>query len=655
MSTTPFGTGQGARVLDRYLLEAPLPARLGGQAWLAEDPQRGARVEVHLLEANPAREGAFPQVRLAIERLSHVPGRSLARPLQLEWDEEGRLVLVLEYHDGRALSTLLAHRPARPDEAREVLRGLLHALGVAARVGLHHGRLTPARVLLGAENQVALLDLGLSPLLEPAPQEAPWQAPGEARGVRADAYAVAVIGLELLCGARPERGRPLPVPAPAAEAVGRPFIEALERLARADGSAQVFDAGALLGLLPPRRTRARRSRYTLSEVWDGDIGGGTARLLKLALSPQYEQRMPEEIRGNPAEAESEAGRDELEFLSTLPGVFLTPRPAPTRAGAQAADPEQTLPPSVPAPTISPPPAPPATPAPAPTVRLPREVPGLDQETIEEPPPEGAAPGLQPGGPSGLTTLAPSAAPPPVAPPPAAPRHTAPLLLRAGRAPQVVFLIPARGGQARLGRERGNDLVLRAFKGQEVDGVDSNRISRRHVTFSWQRGAFQIQDEKSTYGSSLDGRRLGPGEATPLGSGSSFALRLGDGVLTFRGRCWPETGALRLLRDDATGHQYVALLGEHGTVVRVGSGADQDALLLPPEGGVRPGHALLRVDPASGALQIAAGEGSVSAGGHSLPPGVWADLIGVQLGGVRLAARTLSSPYDFFSPAASLTV
>lgn len=652
MTTSPSraGTGPGARVLDRYQLEAPLPPRLGCEAWLAEDGERGARAEVHLLTATPAREVAFPQVRQAIERLAQVPGRALARPLQLEWDDAGHLVLALEYHDGRSLATLLAHRPARPDEGREILRGILHALVLAARVGLHHERLTPARVLLGAENQVALLDLGLAPLLEPAAEDQPWSAPGEARGLRGDAYAVAVIGLELLTGQRPQRGQPLPATPPGAvEAVGAPLVDALARLARADGSAQVFDPGALLALLPARRTRARRSRYTLSEVWDGDIGGGTARLLALALSPEYQDRMPEEIRGRAADSAPDPASDELQFLSTLPGVFLTP-PAPA-----APDPPPAPPPVVaPGPTISddltlPPAAPQVK-----TVVLPRPTPApappsapVDRgelETVNEPPPQQ----------SGLTTLAPSLAPAPLPARPAGPPPpTVPLLLRAAPTREAVFLVAAPG-QVRLGRERGNELVLRAFKGVEVDGVGSNRISRRHLTLLHAAGAFLVRDEKSTYGTTLDGRRLGPGQDTPLAAGD-FGLRLGEGVLDLRGRAWPASGAIRLLRADDTGHQYVALLGAPGTVVRMGSGADDDALLLPGQAGIVPGHALLRVDPRTGGFQIARGEGPVRAGGQLLPPGTWSDLIGVELGGVRLVARSLSLPYDFFSPAAGLSL
>lgn len=659
---TASSSAPGALVLDRYRLEAPLAAVRPGfgaggeqvEAWLGEDAERGARVEVHLLPATPVRERAFAQVRATIERLAGLPGRALARPLRLEWGEDGRLVLVLEYHDGRALSTLLANRPSRPDEAREVLRGLLHALALAARAGLTHGRLSPARVLLGAENQVALLDLGLEPLLEPDEGEAPWRAPGQARGARADAFAIAALARELLTGQRPTRGQPLaPVPVEAAAAVGPAFLDAVERLLRADGSAQVFDAGALLGLLPPRQGRARRSRYTLSEVWDGDIGSGTARLMKLAVSPEYERRMPEEIRGQAGPADQPPGeRDELQFLSTLPGVFVAPRPAPVVEPAPPAPPPPAPPPAAPAPA---PPAPTpeddpartlppsdvrATPAgwgsatapQARTVVLPRVSPPEPQPTVVTAPPE---PGPAPR----------SSAPPRPAPP---------LLLRAGRAPQAVFLIPGTLGQARLGRERGNDLVLRAFRGQEVDGVDSNRISRRHLTVSWSQGRFELTDEKSTYGTSLDGRRLPPGGPTAL-PGGAFALQLGEGVLAFRGRAWPELGALRLTREDATGHVYLLLLGSQGTPLRVGSAADDDPLLLPAEGGVRPGHALLRADPRSGHWQIGAGEGPVSAGGANVPRGAWTELIGVQLGQVRLGARTLTIPYDFFSPVSGLAV
>lgn len=629
----PETLAAGALLLDRYRLEAPLASRLSSsEAWLAEDPQSGARVEVHLLAGTPERERAFPPVRAVMEKLAAAPSRAIARPLRLEWGEDGRLVLVLEYHDGRALSTLLAARPTRPDEAREVLRGLLHALAHATRAGVAHGRLTPARVLLGAENQVALLDLGIAPLLDPAEAEAPWRAPGEARGARADAFAVAVIAYELLSAKRPERGRALPPISPEmSAAVGKPFLEAIERLARADGSATVFDAGALLGLLPARRSRGRRGRYGLSEVWDGDIGSGTARLMKLAIAPEYQGRMPEEIRGNAVDADDGDGPDELKFLTTLPGVF--PRTPP---------PSQPKPPDPPKPVDPPKPAlektlPPSdvqsvsgTPTIVRTVVLPRGQPRpvVDPEaTIVEKPP----------------TIS-------IKVTPAAPKGTAgPLLLKVG-AEQVAFVIGAPE-RVTVGRERGNHLVLRAFKGTEVDGVDSNRISRHHLTLTRTANGFQAVDEKSTYGTAVDATRLKPGEPLALPQ-SGFMLHLAGSALGLRCRGFAGSGALRLAREDRTGHQYLVLMGGPGTAVRVGSSADEDALLVE---GAKRGHAFLRIDPATQAIQVTPAEGPVSVNGVNLAKGSWADVHPgpIELGGVKLAARALNAPYDFFAGAAAL--
>lgn len=619
-------------ILERYRRVEAAPARLGGAASLAEDTAEGDRlVEVHVLPGTPEAEAAFPAVRQAIEALRAAPPGPLARPLDLAWGPDGELVLAQEYHEGRSLADLQAAAPLAPERAREVLRGVLHALAVARRLGLHHGGLSPRRVLVdpAADDRVVLLDLGVMSLAARDPADAAYRAPGDARGARADAHALAVLALELLTGARPAVGQPAPEPPPAAaQAVGPEFLRAVQALARADGSARADDAGALLGLLPARRRRTRRARFAVREAWDGDIGPGTARLLQLGLRPEFRDRMPAEIRGAAAVPAAEPAPVRFQTISVAPRP-VAPEPAPAPAPVALA------------PTAPPPP--------------------LVVRVAPRPPTETSLF----AGDAALTV------PPPggeVTQPLEAPaRLPGPLVLRAGDAPTALFLLTPRDGALDLGRERGNDIILRAFRGPAIENVDSNRISRKHLYVQRRGDALLVAcgqrdapARASTYGTTLDGARLpverrgaeSVGAPTPLPVGRDFELVLALTSVRLVGRVAPGSLALRLARADGVEHEYVVVWP--GAEATLGSGPD-DALRLPAAGGVVPGHARLGLDMLRGGFQVTPHAGPVRAGGRDLPRGAWAPLDeGVVVGDTPLAARPAVDG-DFLAVGASLAI
>lgn len=687
-------------LLDRYRKADELAPRFGGAAILAEDLERqGQLVEVHRLPATAALEAAYAPVRQAIDALQAIPAGPLARPLDVSWGPDGELVVVVEYQEGRRLSDVLAAERLAPRRAREVLRGALHALVLARRAGLFHGALTPARILLGQDDRVALLDVGLGALPRPAPEpeqetyEAAYRAPGDARGARGDAYAIAVLALELATGTRVAPGsKAAPEVAPeVSQTFGPEFVKAAQALVRLDGSARAFDAGALLGLLAASQKRTRRGRFTLRESWDGDIGGGTARLLQLALRPEFRDRMPEEIRGQRAVVEDEPGA-EVKFVEPLPSRPSARTPA---VAAAAPPPPPPATPSVrltatnaepPAPRTVSPVAPPPTP---PASELPKTVPigrlspqaqastsasaehdpfDFDASPIAPPPPPlaVAAPpipwGARPTGPP--ATLVPRTEPAPAtlgpqitvtpratgagshdsgalvtmpikAQPPAEPVIPGSHLLFTPGGTKSWFLIAPKDQSLDLGRERGNEVILRAFKNNAVESVDSNRISRKHLGIARRGDQVFIGDKKSTYGTALGPTRLPPEGETPLPP--TFQLTLAQTSVRLDGRVLAGGAAVRLTRLDSAGHQY--LVAWAGPELTVGSSEATDALHIAHDGVVA-GHARLVIDLARGAFLIGPKNGKVGVGGREVPPGQLAPLAGepVQLGALALKAR-----------------
>ncbi len=692
-------------VLDRYRVVGRAEARLGGAASLAEDGAGGgALVEVHVLAATPERERAFAPVKQAIAALREAAGGAVARPLDLGWDADGSLVVAAEYVEGRTLAAAQAEAPLPPDRAREVLREVLHALVLARRAGVTHDRLSPWRVLLGPDGRVVVLDLGLAPLIgagdaDPlAAREAPYRAPGDVRGARADAYAVAALGLELLTGACPAPGAPLPsVPAEAARVVGTDLVAALCAVARADGTARDFDAGALLGLVPAKRGRSRRGRYAVRESWDGDIGAGTARLMRLAVRPEFADRMPEEIRG---QRRFDVEEDEVELvfadarprLAAIPPTFVgapvAPAPRPAVAPGPAAVPVAAG--AAPAAAVDDGLAIDLPPVPPPTVRTEREaspfetaegLPAPPPPPPPPPPPQAPEPTLR-----GVALTLPPATPGSLdgdAPPRDAslgavktvvlPRGTdATMPLRAGLAlprPLLCMLQPGAGATAAslgggvvhmivpavdevsLGRERGNDVILRAFRDGVIESVDSNRISRRHVRLVRRGPLVLAEDQKSTYGSTLDGRRLSPREPTPLPP--RFALGLAGTSVALAGRLLGP--GLRLDRTDGCGHQITVLWAGAGEVT-LGTDPDRDAITLPPGAGLVARHARLAVDDQAGTFLLGPLDGPVRVGTREVEPGAWAALTGdlpVTLGAASLRLRPLEDQ-DYLVTASSIS-
>lgn len=155
-------------------------------------------------------------------------------------------VLVLDHAAGGSLASLLADRTVlAPGEVVTVLGPLAQVLAEAHAVGVVHGRVDLASVLLDAEGRPLLDGLGLRLLHDPADGHDPTGALGPA----ADVWALGALGVRLLTGEAPG-DTPLTERAPTAPV---PLVRALE-------AALAFDPGlrpsaaqlaeALLGSCP---------------------------------------------------------------------------------------------------------------------------------------------------------------------------------------------------------------------------------------------------------------------------------------------------------------------------------------------------------------------------------------------------------------------
>ena len=174
-------------------------------------------------------------------------------PIYRVESEAGLVYFVMKYVTGHSLEQLLEAGPLPIDLARRVLREAALALGHAHQRGIVHRDVKPANIMLETDSRVVLTDFGISKALEGGsgftgtgtiigtPQ---YMAPEQAKGLevdgRADQYALAIVGHQILTGKQPFDGsahsilykhvfEPPPPMLVARPDVPSDFIDALER------------------------------------------------------------------------------------------------------------------------------------------------------------------------------------------------------------------------------------------------------------------------------------------------------------------------------------------------------------------------------------------------------------------------------------------
>jgi len=208
------GTDQAARYREIRRLGA------GGMAkvTLAEDTVLGRLVALKRVYASSDAQGILRLKREALvgASLNH-PNLVFVYDAHLE--DDGDVVIVMEYVEGETLADVISARGALPpDEAMRVLRGVAAALDAIHEQGIVHRDVKPANVLLGRDGAVKLADLGVADVADRThitssgavvgsfSYMAAEQLEGAAPSPAMDVYALAAVAFEVFAGkkARPE-------------------------------------------------------------------------------------------------------------------------------------------------------------------------------------------------------------------------------------------------------------------------------------------------------------------------------------------------------------------------------------------------------------------------------------------------------------------
>jgi serine/threonine-protein kinase len=193
----------------------------GGMAvvFLAEDLALERQVAIKVLPPEMAHDTKliprFQQEAKTAAKLDH-PN---IIPIYRVESEAGLVYFVMKYVTGRSLEQLLEDGPLPIDLARRVLREAALALGHAHQRRIVHRDVKPANIMMEADGRVILTDFGISKAVQDAAQltgtgtiigTPHYMAPEQAKGLevdgRADQYALAIVGHQILTGKQPFDG-----------------------------------------------------------------------------------------------------------------------------------------------------------------------------------------------------------------------------------------------------------------------------------------------------------------------------------------------------------------------------------------------------------------------------------------------------------------
>jgi hypothetical protein len=245
------------KLLTRFDLQAELGRGSLGVVYRANVTRLGLPVALRVIQDTVPRG----TIRLRLHQLAPLvqsfnhPG--VARIYDFESGED-RVVIVMEYVEGRSLRTWLDERGRLPiDVALNLFDQALAGVGAAHEHDLVHRDLRPEKLLVSTVGRLKVLDIGYAGLLQELTQReltdlgsrrlaaiAPERIRGEAFDARADIYSLGVTLYELLTGEPPFAGSTLTVlrghldsQPPAHPALPAPLLEVV-RLAMAKDPAQ---------------------------------------------------------------------------------------------------------------------------------------------------------------------------------------------------------------------------------------------------------------------------------------------------------------------------------------------------------------------------------------------------------------------------------
>ncbi len=201
--------------LSRYRILEPLGTGAHGAVYRARDERLERDVALKVL-ADDTEPDARARVRRNVFAFAQLVHPRIGALFDVDRDA-GHDFLVMELVPGESLAERLARGPLPPEQLTRIAAQIAEALDASHRLGVVHGDLKPANVMLAADGGVKVVDFGLavvlgSPrgsgehLLGTPAYVAPEQVEGRDRSPASDVYALGAVMYEMATGQPPFAG-----------------------------------------------------------------------------------------------------------------------------------------------------------------------------------------------------------------------------------------------------------------------------------------------------------------------------------------------------------------------------------------------------------------------------------------------------------------
>lgn len=145
-----------------------------GVVYKAEDLRLGRTVVLKFLteelSTDPKAQERFQREARAASALNH---RNICTIYEVD-EEDGRLLIAMEYVAGKPLDQFIGPNPITVDELLSYAVQAAEALAAAHAAGIVHRDLKPSNIMVGADGQLKVLDFGLAKIEHREPKA--WQA-----------------------------------------------------------------------------------------------------------------------------------------------------------------------------------------------------------------------------------------------------------------------------------------------------------------------------------------------------------------------------------------------------------------------------------------------------------------------------------------------
>jgi len=205
---------------DRYHLEERIATGGMGVVWRARDHRLGRDVAIKLIRPEYADDPTFRErLQLEARAIAAINSPHVVRIHDVceERDPAGgyRAFIVMELVDGQPLSAILRDGPLTPARTAAVMGATASALAAAHEQQIVHRDIKPGNLMVGAKDQLTVLDFGIARaadavaltatdlILGTARYIAPEQADGRGASSASDVYSLGVVAFECLVGTVP--------------------------------------------------------------------------------------------------------------------------------------------------------------------------------------------------------------------------------------------------------------------------------------------------------------------------------------------------------------------------------------------------------------------------------------------------------------------